>query len=169
MNNAAEHRVIIAMPRARAWEKLRDLGLAHNYVPGLVRTEITTGVRTGVGASRRVYQSETRFLDETVIDWGEGHGFVIRLHQGNKGAPAPFSEATFRYWLDDAEDGNTSLCTTLAYTVRWGLLGRLLDRLVLAKAIRSSTRDVAICLKDFYERGVALDPTRLRELKQHRA
>ena len=120
MNNAAEYRVTIAMPRARAWEKLRDLGLAHNYVPGLVRTEITTGARTGVGASRRVYQSETRFLDETVIDWGEGHGFVIRLHRGNNGAPAPFSEATFRYWLDDAEDGNTSLCTTLAYTVRWG-------------------------------------------------
>ncbi|MBP8926872.1 MAG: SRPBCC family protein [Pseudomonadales bacterium] len=167
MNHAAEFRVTIALPRARAWEKLCDLGLAHHYVPGLVRTDITTSARIGVGASRRVYQSEARFLDETVIEWREGHGFVIRLHRGDQGAPAPFREATFRYWLDDAGDGNTSLCTTLAYTVRWGLLGKLLDRLVLAKAIRGSTRDVAICLKDFYERGVALDPARLQVLKQH--
>ena len=168
MNRSATYSVLIAMPRAAAWEKLSDLSLAHHYVPGLVRSEIITATKMGLGASRRVYQSETRCIDETVIEWQEGQGFLIRLHRGDKGAPPPFREATFRYWLEDAGVDATRLTTTLAYTPRWGVLGRMLDRLLLAKAIRGSVRDVAICLRDFYQTGQAVTPERLQTLRAER-
>lgn len=165
MDSTATHSVVIGMPRAAAWARLRDLSLAHNYVPGLVRSEITTAVGEGVGASRRVYQSPTRSIDETVTEWVDGQGFLIRLHRGERGAPAPFASATFRYWLEDQDAQHTRLTTTLAYTVRWGALGRWLDRKLLGNAVRRNVRDVAICLKDFYERRKPVDKARLHELR----
>jgi len=83
--------------REKAWDILQDLSVPHLYVPGLVKTEITTEKIQGVGASRKVYQTETKGLDETVEEWNEGHGFLIRLHQGDRGAPPPFSKGHFRY------------------------------------------------------------------------
>ena len=65
MYTTVSHSVTFDMPRAQAWERLRDLTLAHRYVPGLTKTELHAGPREGVGASRRVYQGERRWLDET--------------------------------------------------------------------------------------------------------
>ena len=166
MQTSLSHSVVINMPRAEAWTRLRDLSLAHNYVPGLVGTEIRTALREGVGASRRVYQTPERGIDETVVEWSEGEGFLIRLHRGDKGAPPPFAQASFRYWLEDVDADHTRLVTTLAYTPRWGALGRWFDRKVLRKAVGDNVRAVARGLKDFYERGIAVDAARHAELRR---
>jgi hypothetical protein len=165
VQSSLSHSVVIDMPRAAAWSRLRDLTLAHNYVPGLVRTELLSAQREGAGASRRVFQSATRWIDETVTEWHERQGFLIRLHRGDAGAPPPFAEASFRYWLEDAGEGRTRLTTTLSYTPRWGALGRWLDRRVLRKAVGANVRDVATGLKDFYERGKPVDAARRAELR----
>lgn len=169
MSSQASARVVVNVPRETAWNKLQDLTLAHNYVPGLIRTEITTDKRVGVGASRRVYQNETRGMDETVIEWQDGHGFLIRLHRGDKGAPPPFSEAFFRYRIDDAGNGQTSLTTTLSYVPALGAFGRLLDRWLLNKAIRGTVRDVALSMKAYYESGEPTTPECLKVLKAEHA
>lgn len=168
MDRTAEYSLVVDVPCARAWQQLRDLGLAHCYVPGIVRTEIRTARSSGVGASRRVYQSESRWLDETVVEWHEGSGFVIRLHKGDRGPPPPFRAAAFRYWIEPEGCDRTRLSTTLSYSVRWGLVGRLLDTWVLAKAIRANVRDVAVGLKEFYETGLAVTPARHAELRAAR-
>ena len=68
MPEEAKCQLVINMPREQAWEKLKDLSLAHNYVPGLVKTEITTSEKTGIGASRKVYQTQTKGINETVTE-----------------------------------------------------------------------------------------------------
>ena len=60
---AAAH---IPMPIDRAWERMRDLTLATDYVPGLTNTVITTEQKEGVGASRRVVSRQAGPMDETV-------------------------------------------------------------------------------------------------------
>ena len=75
---------ILNMPIEEAWSKLQDFSLAHNYVPGIIKTEITTTKKNGLGASRKVYQSPKRALEETIVEWNEGTGFPIRLHKGDK-------------------------------------------------------------------------------------
>ena len=42
MTREVTAQVVIDLPRAEAWDKLRDLSLAHNYVPGIVKTEIVS-------------------------------------------------------------------------------------------------------------------------------
>ena len=55
---------IIDIPVSKAWEKLRDLSLAHNYVPGIVKTELVSEQREGVGASRYVYRNAKSYIQD---------------------------------------------------------------------------------------------------------
>lgn len=165
MSGEATARVVMNVPRDKAWELLRDLSQAHNYVPGIIKTEVTTDKKEGIGASRHVYQSETKGLDETVVEWNDGHGFVIRLHRGEAGAPPPFADAHFRYQLEDAGNGQTALTTSLIYTMRWGGLGRFLQKYLLGNIFRSVIRDVALSMKAYYESGQPTTPDRLKEVK----
>jgi carbon monoxide dehydrogenase subunit G len=151
MNHEASSRVLIKLPRDRAWALLQDLTLAHHYVPGVLRCELHGEQRHGVGASRRVHQKMGRWMDETVTEWSEGSGFVIRLHRENKGPAAPFKKAQFRYRLEDAGHGQTALTTSLMFDMRWGGFGRLLYRRLMAGAFRGIIRTISLNMKAYYE------------------
>lgn len=47
--------VQINLPVDQVWEKMRDLGQPHNYVPGVLKTVFNTEAKDGVGASRTGY------------------------------------------------------------------------------------------------------------------
>lgn len=162
----ARYSVIIDLPIEKAWDNLRNLGLAHLYVPGLTRTEITTELKEGVGASRRVYGRKSGMkveMDETVIAWTEQRGFRIRLHEGDK-PMAPFKNAWFDYGIEP-EGGKTRLTCALGYEMPWGFFGRLLEP-VLKPFVGKEVRDTALSLKYYYETGktpTGADRTALRQ------
>lgn len=151
MNHEVSSRVLLKIPRDQAWALLQDLTLSHHYVPGVLRCEIRTEQRQGLGASRRIYQKMGRWMDETVTEWNEGGGFVIRLHRGQKGPSAPFKNAQFRYRIEDAGNNQTALTTSLMFDMRWGRFGKLLYRRVLASAFRGVVRTITNNMKAFYE------------------
>ena len=80
------------------WEKLSDLSLAHHYVPGVKEIEWVSAGRTGIGATR-IAHSSAGAMYETVVEWDEGSGFLLRLHRNHK-PPRPMKEATFRYAIE---------------------------------------------------------------------
>jgi hypothetical protein len=110
--------IVIDIPREQAWEKLRDISLPHNYVPGIVKTEIVSDDAEGVGASRYVYRNARSYIQETVEEWNEGQGFLIRLHKGDKPAP-PFRSAWFRYQLDDQGNDQTLFTASMGFDLPW--------------------------------------------------
>lgn len=156
-------KVDINMPREQAWAKLRNLALAHYYVPGIVDTRITTTHTEGVGASRNVYQKRGGFLQETVTEWQEGEGFTLRLHKHDK--DAPFRNAWFRYALTDVTPGVTRLTATMGYQMPLGILGELLDSLLLRRIIQGVIGDVALSLKHYYEQGATASKAQLRDMR----
>ena len=164
LSSKASFHVHVGVSREKAWGLLRDLSLAHNYVPGLVATEITTEYKEGVGASRKVYQSQTKGIDETVEEWNDGCGFLIRLHRGDAGPPLPFKNAWFRYAIADDGDG-IKLTTSLVYVMRWGLIGQFLDRILLNRIIKGRIRDVGLSLKIYWETGKRVTPERLKQAR----
>ncbi len=154
----AEAEVIVNLPRAEVWQRLRDLTIPHKYVPGLRDCRMTTEKKEGVGASRRVYTTSGMEMDETVIEWNEGKGFVIKLHDGAKPPPPIFTEGRFHYILEDAPGGKTLFRPTMTYTIKFGALGALLDKLLLNMIIRSNMKKVGLGLKQFYETGKPSNP-----------
>jgi uncharacterized membrane protein len=163
MTRKVSTQIVLDMPREQAWEKLRDISLAHNYVPGIVRTEIVSEQREGVGASRYVYRNQKSYIQETVVEWDEGQGFLIRLHRGDKPAP-PFRNARFRYRLADEGPDKTLFTASLKYELPWGALGAWLEKR-MEKVVQSTIDDVATAMKLYYESG---QPTTAAALKAYK-
>lgn len=133
------------------WEKLSDLSLADRYVPGVKGLHFVSQNRTGLGTSR-VVESSAGALHETVIEWNEGSGFVLRLHRG-EGPPRPMREATFRYAIEP--DGvTTRVVLTMTYAFGLGPLGPLIERLARPAMQRNVDR-IADRLVRFWETGSA--------------
>ncbi len=163
MTQQVTAQVIIGLPREVAWAKLRDISLAHHYVPGITRTQIVTDQLEGPGASRYVYRNASNYIQETVEEWQEGEGFTLRLHRGERPAP-PFQNALFRYHLADAGEGQTQLTATLTYDLPWGALGRWLEKR-LRRIVEATVRDVATAMKLYYESGQPTTPAILKGYK----
>lgn len=163
MSQQVSARILIDLPLAEAWAKLRDISLAHHYVPSIVKTVIVSEQTEGVGASRYVYRNEKSYIQETVEEWQEGKGFLIRLHRGDKPAP-PFSEAWFRYTLVEHSASQTEFTASLKYEMPWGRLGAWLGA-KMAKLVRSTIADVTIAMKLYYETGKPTTPAALKDYK----
>ena len=167
MTQEVNAKVLIDIPLSAAWEKLKDLSLAHNYVPGIVKTDIVSKQLQGVGASRYVYRNNSSYIQETVEEWQDGEGFLIHLHRGEKPAP-PFKNAWFRYALKESGPGQTELSTSLVYDMPWGALGAWLGA-KMANFVQSTITDVALSMKLYYERGEPTTPAALKAYKaQHK-
>ena len=154
--------VNVAVSPARAWAILSDLSVAHLYVPGLTRTEIVSANRLGLGAHRRVYQGGDDYLEETVIEWREGSGFTITLHEGEE-VMAPFNRAEFSYSIEPAPAGDTAVELAMIARMPWGRFGETLGRWFITPVVESNLVEVAAGLKHFYETGLpATDEDRER-------
>lgn len=163
MTRTVSAQVVMDLPRSAAWDKLRDISLAHNYVPGVVKTEIVSAQDEGVGASRYVYRNKVSYIQETIVEWDEGQGFLIRLHKGDKPAP-PFRNAWFRYELEDQGDDKTLFTATLEFEMPWGALGNWLGG-KMEKVVLDTVSDVAASMKLYYETGT---PTTRAALRAYR-
>ncbi|MGH8347848.1 MAG: SRPBCC family protein [Pseudomonas sp.] len=153
MSATASHSVPLNLTPQAAWAKLRDLSLAPHYVPGLTGCQFHPGPREGLGASRRVLRKGGQYLDESVVQWQEGTGFVLRLHKGGNDSPFPFRQASFSYALQ-AEGNATRITLQMSYSLRGG---KLFEGL-LAKAFNKVVRKIAENLKAYYETGRTQNP-----------
>ena len=144
--------IVIARPRTEVWSQLRDLRVARHYVPGVTAIEYNSSQREGVGASRKVCMKKRAPVDETAIAWEDGHGFTLKLHNGDK-APSPFKWATFQYEIKDEAAGRTAVRFIFCYEMALGLLGVMLDALLVRPSIKRSNAAVAANMKTYYETG----------------
>jgi len=155
----------IDLPVEACWEKLRDLSLPHNYVPGVTDTKVVTEQKEGVGASRKVYMKNMPDgMDETVTDWQEGRGFTIRLHKGDDRAIPIFSAAEFEYRIEDAGDGGTFFRPHMRFAPRFGF--GLLTHLVVKKRLTKTLAVIGQSLKEYYETGEPTAKARIAEIQQ---
>ena len=154
--------VLVDVGLARAWRTLQDFSVPHNYVPDLSRTQIVSEQRRGVGAHRRVFDKGGDFLEETVIQWREGAGFVLKLHEGD--APmAPFERSEFSYGLASVSQQQTAITLEMTIEMPFGGLGSILGEWFILPIMEDNLVAVAAGMKHYYERGLpASDADRAR-------
>lgn len=163
MSSEAIYSVTIDMPREKAWEIMQDITAPHKYVPGLIKTQMHTEQSQGVGASRRVFK-KMMAMDETVTEWNEGYGFKIRLHDGKK--DKPFPKSYFVYAIEDSSNNKTQFTATMGYTFPLGILGAIINKLLILPIVRGEIRDVALAVKYFYETGKTPSPKDIKQLRK---
>lgn len=140
----------IDAPRSIVWEAIADLGGIQAFHPGVTRSYYTSEQTEGVGASRRCELKPMGSVDERAIDWRPGKSVTLEVKGGPKGPP--FKSAQGRMWVD--EDGTgTRAGLDFEYELKFGLIGLLLDRLVMRRQFQKMLPAVLRGLKDHLEPG----------------
>lgn len=141
----------IDAPAERAWEALADFGAVHKYNPLVAHSHSTSAQSGGVGATRHCGLTlNGASVEERIVEWTEGESYVVDIYDGSK-AP-PFRQA--RAHLSVRPDGAGSIVTgTLEYTLKFGPVGVLMDRLMVAPQLDKAWSQLLAGLKHYVETG----------------
>ena len=160
----AEFPLDVELDHGAAWRRMRDLSMAHMYVPGLAPVTFVGPQREGPGTHRRVRMYGLPAMDETVTAWREGEGFTLRLQRGTSGPLPPLRELYFDYGLE-VRDGRVWLVNRMRYEVGLGPFGILLERLLLRPIFRRQLHDITLAQKLYYETGKRATPAMVRAVR----
>ncbi len=122
------HQITINAPKERVWEILADLGEVKRYHPGLTDSYYNPGEKRGVGASRHCDLKPFGSIEETVIEWNDGESYTLEIYDGKK--VPPFKKAIGTLSVRPNGSG-TVASMTLEYELKFGLIGKLMDRLTV--------------------------------------
>ena len=103
-------------------------------------------------------------LDETVVEWQEGTGFKLHLHNGDKDR-APLPKSYFIYHIEPAGDDKTLFTGTMGYSFWGGSLGALIDIPFVYPGVKMEIRNVVAAIKYFYETGSTPQSADLKRMR----
>ncbi len=138
--------ITINAPGVRVWEALGDIGSISRWNPGVVRSYVTTDKTRGMGAGRHCDLGGKNYLDEEVVEWEPSHALTMRVI----GTNLPFKAADIRFRLRP-EHWTTVVTVSHEYTLKFGLLGRLLDLLFVRPAYKRGMTALLRGLRDHVE------------------
>ena len=122
------HQITINAPKERVWEILADLGEVKRYHPGLTDSYYNPGEKRGVGASRHCDLKPFGSIEETVIEWNDGESYTLEIYDGKKVPPFKRAIGT----LSVRPNGSGTVASmTVEYELKFGLIGKLMDRLTV--------------------------------------
>lgn len=123
-----ERRIEIATPPERVWEILADIGTIAEWNPGVLASHLTGEQREGVGAARYCDLGRGNYLDEEIVAWEPGRVLTFRI----VGTNLPFKSADIRFRIVDG-GSDTVVTVSPIYELKYGLLGRVLDRVFVRR------------------------------------
>ena len=147
MTTIIRHEVHAACPPERIWALLADLKAVQHYNPGVKRADVDGTQTSGVGARRSCDLVPKGRVIERVTHWEEGHAVGLEVVESDW-------PIHFMRWVTRIEpsDGGTRITQALEYSVKFGPLGWLLDRLVMKRKLTTALDEVFASLVEHGER-----------------
>jgi uncharacterized membrane protein len=136
----------IDAPVEHVWNVLADIGGVHAWNPSVESSHLTSDQRAGVGTSRHCDLAGKRYVKEMAVDWDPHYRLTMRMVDTN----LPFTRADVRFMLRPAGKG-TIVTVSPDYEVRFGALGRLLDRALGERKYRTRMHALLAGLKNHVE------------------
>jgi carbon monoxide dehydrogenase subunit G len=136
--------VCIDAPTSAVWAVLSDLDAIHVWVDSIRHSHCPAGDR-GVGAVR-LCELKQGTIRETIVEWDEGRSFKYR------GEGAPMMKRATNRWCVEPRGAQTLVTSTAEVVLKGGVLGLLLEPLVMRMADRMGARSLA-SLKYLVEHG----------------
>jgi len=132
----------ISASAAHIWEVLSDFGNVTNYHP-LVRTATILGkYERRVGAIRRCEFFDNNSIVETISHWVEREEIALELSE----ITMPLKTATITININPTAS-MTNVSMQMNYSIKYGLLGVLLDKLIMRRMIRKMLGQVLFGLE----------------------
>ncbi len=134
--------VRIHTPQQTVWDVLADIGSISIWNPGVVSSTQTSAGEVELGATRYCDLGGRNYLDEEVVTYNAPDAITFRI----TGTNMPFKSADIRFTLNAVEDA-TDVTVSPIYELKFGPVGKLLDRVMVKNTYQNGMRDLLNGLK----------------------
>lgn len=144
------HEIDAACPPESVWAVLADLEAVQHYNPTVRTAAVRGSRRTGVGAERVCELLPKGRVVERVTRWEYGRAVGLEVAESDW-------PIRFMHWVTRIEPsgGGSRITQTLEYAVKFGLLGWMLDTLVMKRKLSATLDDVFVRLAKHAEARTA--------------
>lgn len=140
----------ISFPVSAVWASLADFGSIHRYSAGVASSPINAGMpRTGIGAERNCLLYDGNNIQERITQFDANERLALEVFQTSM----PLKRADARFDLVATTADQCQLTMTMNYTVKFGPLGRLMDSMMLNKAMTRSLNGLLAALEEHLRTG----------------
>ncbi len=146
-----ENSIRIDAPKERVWAILAALDALDQYDPGVARSEIISSEKNGIGAERRCDLRPGGWFKERVREWRPTEALSFELYD----CTLPVRHLRHSYTLTE-EGATTVVHQRMEYELKLGLLGKLMDRLVVRRKWDAGIKGFFAGLKRRAENGAGL-------------
>ena len=131
----------------KIWNILTDLELLDRYDPTVKKSTLVSAEKTGMGAKRKVdMQDDKNWFEEKIVLFKPNEALTYQL------TDCSFPIKSLKHSYRFEKIGNqTRIEQLMEYTVKFGLLGKLLDSLMIRKQSDNGIKKFFAGLKSYAE------------------
>lgn len=147
------HEIEIDAPVTKVWRVLADLEGVQNYNPAVAKAHCTSPVKQGVGASRHCDLKPKGWVRERVTVWEPERAVGLEVTESEW-------PIVFMRWRTDVQPhgSGTLVKQDFEYQLKFGLLGNLMDALMMRRKLNQGLNDIFASMKRYIEYGELKTP-----------
>ncbi len=142
----------IEAPVEKVWDVLADVGTISEWNPGVRESYSTSDDPSGLGATRFCDLGGKNFVNEQVVQWEDCRQLTMRIVDSNM----PFQQADIHFTLQ-GENGTTNVAVSPDYELKYGPIGKLMDRFFVRNTYEKGMRNLLRGLKAHVENGADVE------------
>jgi ligand-binding SRPBCC domain-containing protein len=143
-----ENSIRIDAAPEKVWSALASLEALDRYDPGVAKVRLVSDVKEGPGAARRCDLEPGGWFKEKVSEWRPYEALAFELYE----CTLPVRRLKHRYTIV-ADGAGTVVRQRMEYELKFGVLGGLLDALVVKRKWNAGIRSFFGGLKRYVEGG----------------
>ncbi|AWB66924.1 hypothetical protein C2869_10965 [Saccharobesus litoralis] len=145
--------LIIDKSIEQVWDVLQDFNNVYTWAPAVSHSHGITAQTKGQDCGRRCTIDGLGTVDEKVIEWQEGRGFTFEV------TPlGPLDVSQSRWYLHALSPNSTVLTANFTYNLRFGMLGKVLHKLLMRRKLATTFKEALYALKTRVETGQLVRP-----------
>lgn len=139
--------IVLKAPIDKVWDILSDLELLDKYDPTVSKSTLVSSVKTGIGAKRKVcMRDQKNWFEEQVTAYTPMEQLTYQL------TDCSFPITGLKHSYSFSREGeHTRVKQQMQYTMKFGILGRVLNAVMVRKQIDSGVKKFFSGLKDYAE------------------
>lgn len=146
--SSLSHKIQVDSIPANVWDVLADLEAVQHYNPKVKSAKYISDDRIGVGAARECDLGKDGIIKERIIGWNQNQYIAMELYESSW----PLEFMRWKTNITPTAKG-TTITQKLEYKMKFGMLGSIMDNLMMKSMMDKTISDVFVSLKDFVESG----------------
>ena len=143
------NQIRINATKEEVWEVLADFGGIYRWNPGVRHSYSTSESNHGLLATRHCELLKgDDYLDENILEWRDGESFKVNIYETN----LPLHRNVVEFSIE-SDGGGTIVTVAPEYVLKFGLLGRLMNQIVVGRKFKEGMKDLLAGLKYHIETG----------------